>query len=48
MFPEHGCLWVYGGGQDGVPAFAKDGVKNLRQIIADERADGRRPPIEPA
>jgi hypothetical protein len=44
MFPEDGCLWVYGVGEDGVPAFTKDGIANLRQIIADERAAGRAPP----
>jgi hypothetical protein len=44
MFPEGGCLWVYGVGDDGVPAFTKDGIENLRQIIADERAAGRAPP----
>ena len=36
MFPEDGCLWVYGVGEDGVPAFTKDGIENLRQIIADQ------------
>ena len=35
MFPEDRCLWVYGVGEDGVPAFTKDGIENLRQIIAD-------------
>ncbi len=44
MFPEDGCLWVYGVGEDGVPAFTQDGIENLRQIIADERAAGRAPP----
>ena len=44
MFPEDGCLWVYGVGEDGVPAFTKDGIQTLRQIIADERAAGRVPP----
>ena len=43
MFPEDGCLWVYGVGEDGVPAFTKDGIDNLRQIIADRRATGRAP-----
>src|SRR3954466_11422433 len=38
MFPEDGCLWVYGVGENGVPAFPRDGIENLRQIIADERA----------
>jgi hypothetical protein len=44
MFPEDGCLWVYGVGEDGVPAFTKDGIENLGQIIADQRAAGRAPP----
>lgn len=46
MFPEDGSLWVYGVGEDGVPAFTKDGIENLRQIIADERAAGRGPPLK--
>jgi hypothetical protein len=44
MFPEDGCLWVYGVGEDGVPAFTSNGIENLRQIIADQRAAGRAPP----
>jgi hypothetical protein len=44
MFPEDGCLWVYGVGEDGVPAFAKDGIENLRQIVADQRETARAPP----
>ena len=34
MFPEDGCLWVYGGPHS-------DGIEYLQQIIADERAAGR-------
>ena len=48
MFPEDGCLWVYGVGEDGVPAFTRDGIENLRQIIADERAASCGPPAKPA
>ena len=48
MFPEDGCLWVYGVGEDGVPAFTRDGIENLRQIIADERAAGCGPSAKPA
>jgi hypothetical protein len=49
MFPEDGCLWVYGVGEDGVPAFTRDGIECLQQIIADERAAGRAPPrVNPA
>jgi hypothetical protein len=46
MFPEDGSLWVYGVGEDGVQAFTKDGIENLRQIIANERAAGRGPPLK--
>ena len=47
MEPEDGSLWVYGVGEDGVPAFTRDGIDNLRQIIADERADGNGLPLKP-
>jgi hypothetical protein len=47
MDPEDGCLWVYGVGEDGVIAFTRDGIDNLRQIIADERLAGRVPPTVP-
>jgi hypothetical protein len=48
MFPDNGCLWVHGVGEDGVPAFTRDGIENLRQIIADARAARRGPPTTPA
>jgi hypothetical protein len=48
MFPEDGCLWVHGIGEDGVPAFTRDGIENLRQIIADERPAGHQVPTTPA
>ena len=44
MFPEDGCLHVYGVGDDGVPAFTEYGIECLKQIIADERAAGKAPP----
>ena len=44
MFPEDGRLYVYGVGEDGVTAFTQDGIDNLKQIIDDERKDGRAPP----
>jgi hypothetical protein len=44
MFPEDGCLWVYGLGEDGVTAFTEYGIECLRQIIADDRAAGHTPP----
>ena len=31
MFPEDGCLGVYGVGEDGVTAFTKDGIECLRR-----------------
>jgi hypothetical protein len=43
MFPEDGCLRVYGVGEDGVTAFTRDGIECLQQIIADERAARRAP-----
>ena len=49
MFPEDGCLHVYGVGEDGVTAFTDYGIDCLRQIIADERAPGRAlPPAKAA
>jgi hypothetical protein len=45
MEPEDGSLWVYGVGEDGVPAFTRDGI-DLREVIADERAAGKGPPIK--
>ena len=47
MEREDGSLWVSGVGEDGVPAFTRDGIDNLRGIIADERAAGKEPPIKP-
>ena len=44
MFPEDGCLHVYGVGEEGVTAFTRDGIDNLKQIIADEREAGKAPP----
>lgn len=44
MFPEDGCLHVYGIGDDGVTAFTEYGIECLKQIIADERAEGKSPP----
>ena len=49
MFPEDGCLRVYGVGEDGVTAFTRDGIECLQQIIADEQAARRAPPqVKPA
>ena len=44
MFPEDGCLHVYGVGEDGVTAFTRFGIEYLQEIIADQRAAGRAPP----
>jgi hypothetical protein len=47
MEPEDGSLWVHGVGEDGVSAFTRDGIDNLRQIIDDQRAAGKAPPQVP-
>src|SRR6266567_9144760 len=44
MFPEDGCLRVYGIGEDSVTAFTEYGIEYLQQIIANERAAGQAPP----
>jgi hypothetical protein len=44
MFPEDGCLHVYGVGEDGVTAFTQYGIECLKHIIADERAASNVPP----
>jgi hypothetical protein len=44
MFPEDGCLRVYGVGEDGVTAFTEDGIECLKQFVADKRAAGKAPP----
>ena len=44
MFPEDGCLRVYGVGEDGVTAFTDYAIECLKQLIADERAARRAPP----
>ena len=43
MFPEDGCLHVYGVGDDPVTAFTGYGVECLRQIIEEEGQSGRAP-----
>jgi hypothetical protein len=47
MEPEDGSLWVYGVGEDGVPAFTRDGIDYLREIVAEERTAGRALQIRP-
>ena len=49
MFPEDGCLRVYGIGEDGVTAFTEYGIECLKQIVADEKDAGNSPPqVKPA
>lgn len=43
MFPEDGCLHVYGVGEEGVTALTPCGVDCLRQIVANEREAGSAP-----
>ena len=44
MFPEDGCLRVYGIGEDVLTAFTEYGIECLQQIIADKRAARDGPP----
>ena len=44
---EDGRLTAYGVNEDGVTAFTDFGIENLRQIVADLRAQGRAPPPKP-
>jgi hypothetical protein len=44
MFPEDGCLHVYGVGDDGVTAFTEYGIECLQQIVANEIVAGHAPP----
>ncbi len=44
MFPEDGCLHVYGVDENGITAFTDFGIDCLRQIIADKKAAGTAPP----
>ena len=37
MEPEDGVIWVYGIGQDGIPAFPDDGIGSLRNLIEVHR-----------
>jgi len=49
MFPEDGCLHVYGVGEDGTTAFTEYGIECLKHIIADQRpADRTTKPTRPA
>lgn len=43
MDPEEGCLWVFGVGEHGVPAFTEYGIECRKQIIIEERDNPRRP-----
>ena len=35
MEPEDGCIAVYGPGEEDTPAFTADGIKRLRELIAE-------------
>jgi hypothetical protein len=48
MEPEDGRIYVFSGTDESVTAFTEDGIENLKQIIADLRADGRAPPRKPS
>ena len=46
MFPEDGCLRVYGVGEDGVPAFTQVGIERLQETIRELRAAGEALPAK--
>lgn len=37
MEPEDGLIWVYGVGEDGIPAFSDDGIESLQNLIEVHR-----------
>jgi hypothetical protein len=37
MDPEEGHLWIYGVGDEQIPAFTEFGIECLKQIIIEER-----------
>jgi hypothetical protein len=45
--PEDGCLWVLDIDDREVKAFTEYGIECLKQIVADQRADGSAPPPKP-
>ena len=44
MFPEDGCLWVYGVGEDGAPAFTKAALRTYARLSPTKRDAGCAPP----
>ena len=45
MFPEDGCLHVYGVGEVAATAFTPYGIECLKQFVDDERAAGLPNPL---
>jgi hypothetical protein len=43
MFPEDGCLWVLGRGDEQITAFTEYGIECLREIIDEEKRRARAP-----
>ena len=39
MDPEDGCLFVYGVGDEGLMAFTRDGIENLKGLIEIHKAN---------
>jgi hypothetical protein len=35
--PEHGCLWIYGTGDQHIMAFTDRGLECLRELIPDRK-----------
>ena len=43
MDPEDGQLWVYDTGEREVPAFTREGITYLQELITEARANGSAP-----
>lgn len=39
LFPEDGCLHIVGTDEHGCTGFTADGIENLKQLIAEMRAN---------
>ncbi len=42
MMPEDGLAAVYGVGEDYTPAFTRDGIDNLRELVEIHKENARR------
>ena len=44
LFPDRGCLRVFGVGDDVTTAFTRDGIDYLKDLVAEARRAGIAPP----